>query len=149
MRRSVNREAAESKPYLIWNAFVDLLAMEEYADLSEVQRRAHLVFWYDSEVQNGGHLQYFLNRGTQLVPETLIALEGIGLPCQASVLRRASARWVLHERPEPQTAEEYSEQALEGEFDQYDAAFHACAPPVPDVLEQHLKMHRDEYVNLV
>jgi len=48
----------------VWNAFVDVLAMEEYADLDPVQRIPHLCFWYDSELQNGGHFQYFENRNT-------------------------------------------------------------------------------------
>ena len=33
-----------------------------YEDLAEVQRKAHLVFWYDLQVNNGGHLQYFENQ---------------------------------------------------------------------------------------
>ena len=69
LRRTVDRDAAEREPHLIWNAFVDLIAVESYEQLSPVQRMAHLAFWYDSEVQNGGHGQYFENRGTQLLDE--------------------------------------------------------------------------------
>jgi hypothetical protein len=42
---------------------VNLPSSEDYANLSEERRPAHLVFWYESEVQNGGHLQCFENRG--------------------------------------------------------------------------------------
>lgn len=68
--RKLSRAMLSQKPYEVWNAFVDLLAMENYTDLDEVQRAAHLCFWYDSEVQNGGHLQYFANRGIMLLNMT-------------------------------------------------------------------------------
>jgi hypothetical protein len=42
--------------------------------LSAEQRPAHLVFWYESEVQNGGHFQYFENRGTEHLAATIEAL---------------------------------------------------------------------------
>ena len=148
MRRTVDRKAAEAHPYLIWNAFVNLVAMEEYASLSAVQRQGHLVFWYDSEVQNGGHLQFFLNRGTDLVEETLASLRANGLPCHASVLRRAAEAWLASERRAPDSVEEYVEIALEDEFGEFDQAFHGCRPDVHEALQRHLERHRDEYVAL-
>jgi hypothetical protein len=60
--RRLTQQQVDAQPFRIWNAYVDLLAMEDYHDLVEQQRPAHLVFWYESEVQNGGHLQYFENR---------------------------------------------------------------------------------------
>ena len=59
MKGTVEAGAAGREPHLIWNAFIDLIAIEDYGDLSPIQRKAHLVFWYESEVQNGGHGQYF------------------------------------------------------------------------------------------
>ncbi len=44
--RKVSRQLLEKKPHVVWNEFVDILAMSEYAELSERQRQAHLVFWY-------------------------------------------------------------------------------------------------------
>ncbi|SRR6266542_1008503 len=116
MRRTVDRQAATADPNLIWNAFVDLVAMEEYASLSDVQRQGHLVFWYESEVQNGGHLQFFVNRGTDLLEETLASLDATGLRCQVAVLRRAADGWLMAERQAPESVEEYVEVALEAEF---------------------------------
>jgi hypothetical protein len=87
----VERTRLQQEPYLVWNAFIDLLAMEEYGDLTSVQRRAHLVLWYDSEVQNGGHGQYFENRGVNRLAETVAALRALGLPDHAQVLSRAIA----------------------------------------------------------
>ncbi len=58
----LTKSDVEEKPYCIWNAFVELLASHDYNELSPRQRAAHLVFWYESEVQNGGHLQFSENR---------------------------------------------------------------------------------------
>jgi len=54
------------------------------------------LFWYESEVQNGGHLQYFENCGTERLAETIAALGSLGAPCHQEVLREAGALW--HER---------------------------------------------------
>ena len=51
---------------------------EPLPDLTPEQRRAHLVFWYESEMQNGGHLQYFENRGAEHLEETVYALGLLG-----------------------------------------------------------------------
>jgi len=53
IRRSLPASAVAERPYLVWNAFVDVLAMTEYADLTPAQRLPRLAFWYESEVQNG------------------------------------------------------------------------------------------------
>ncbi len=55
--------------------------MEDYDDLSPEQRPAHLVYWYESEVQNGGHLQYFENRGTEHLAAAVKALGSLGAIC--------------------------------------------------------------------
>ena len=42
--RTLTKEEVEAEPFLVWNAYVDLLAREGYDDLSVEQRPAHLVF---------------------------------------------------------------------------------------------------------
>ena len=64
MKPTPLREDTQRDPNLIWNQFTDFLAMSDIDHLDSAQRPAYLVFWYDSEVQNGGHLQFFLNRGS-------------------------------------------------------------------------------------
>jgi hypothetical protein len=73
-RRSIARADAEKHPYLIWNAFINLIGLEKYEDLSPEQRPARLVSHYHNEVYNGGHDQYFHNRRGQHLSETLAAL---------------------------------------------------------------------------
>ena len=75
IRRAIKRSEYEAAPDVAWNAFVDIVAMESPDDLSEIQRQAHFAFWYDSEVENGGHLQYFENHGTLHADATIHALE--------------------------------------------------------------------------
>jgi hypothetical protein len=149
VKRKVTHEVAKKAPYEVWNAFVDLLAMEDYGDLDEVQRAAHLAFWYDSEVQNGGHMQYFENRGIELLRETLKALDGVGGECQRRVLDSATQRYESSQRAHIETIEQYVSAALEGEFDPFDAAYYACEPSIQDLLEEYLERHRDSFIEIV
>jgi len=59
--------------------------------LSETEYVVQLCLIYAGEVANGGHSQFFLNRGGQYVPDTLHALRVAELPELAEVLQRASA----------------------------------------------------------
>src|SRR5712691_6060097 len=111
--RHLTKGKVEGAPNCVWNAFVDLLAVEDYRDLTPEQRAAHLVFWYESEVQNGGHFQFFENRGTEQLGETIEALGLLGAVCQQDVLREAGEAWLSRSRPPIQMAEEFCETALD------------------------------------
>jgi hypothetical protein len=69
-----------------------------YEELSAEQRPAHLVFWYESEVQNGGHLQYFENRGIEHLAETIAALGLVSASCQQRLLQDASTLFLSNPR---------------------------------------------------
>jgi len=142
MKRTIDRAALQRDPYLAWNSFIDLLAMEEYDDLSPLQRRAHLVFWYDSEVQNGGHGQYLENRGVRRLAETVAALEGLGLPGQAVTLSRLAA--ILSGADQEA---DWSDVLVDEVIEELDDAFHQCTPTITTALEQHLERHSDEYLD--
>src|SRR5687768_6411413 len=73
-RKAVSAVALEREPHLAWNAFVDLVASTNYEQLHPRQRPAHLAFWYNAEVQNGGHYQYFENSAGRRTAETIVAL---------------------------------------------------------------------------
>jgi hypothetical protein len=146
--RKVYRSDLEQEPYLIWNSFIDLIAVTDYKALSEIQRIAHLAFWYESEVQNGGHLQYFENRGVGLIGETLAALERLGAICHRKVLQRASEGIASGPRGKLLTVEEYIRRASEGEYDKYDSAYAECQPEMREYLEFYLQAHLNEFVEL-
>lgn len=144
--RTVSRKEIEAWPHCIWNAYVDLLAMEQYNDLTSVQRVAHLVFQYESEVQNGGHLQFFENRGAEHLEETIDSLGLLGAACQQLVLREASESWLMLARPRIDTAEEFCKAALDGEFEAFDLRFAQCAPNLCQKLEEYLRQYQSSFV---
>lgn len=146
--RTLTKHEVEAEPFRVWNAYVDLLAMEDYHDLSPEQRPAHLFFWYESEVQNGGHFQYFENHGTERLAATIEALGLLGAACQQQVLREAGELWLSHSRPRIQTAQEFCDTALEDEFESFDSRFHACSPSLQQSLEAHLDRHRAVFVSV-
>lgn len=145
----VSRRQVEDDPYAVWNEYVHLLAMSDYADLSKTQRFAHLVFWYEQEVQNGGHLQYFENQGIDRIAEVMAALRHLGADCQAEVLASAAARFSATPRERLESIEDYVAVALEAEFETMDRAFDECAVSLPDVLATFLEKHRAEFVLII
>lgn len=42
--RTLTRHDLAVDPHRAWDAYIDLLAMEDYGDLTSEQRTAHLVF---------------------------------------------------------------------------------------------------------
>jgi hypothetical protein len=137
----------EKNPSLVWNTFVDLVALTKYDDLSAEQRPAHLIFWYDSEVYNGGHLQYFENRKGQRLEETIEALRMIGAECQTLILREAEELWLSRPRPRISTTEEFSVAALE-EYSELDSRTYACVPSLHEHLRKHLASHQSWFVTI-
>ena len=148
IRKLTKREVA-AEPWQVWNAYVNLLAMERFEDLTPEQRPAHLVFWYESEVQNGGHFQYFENRGTAHLSETADALGHLGAACQQEVLRRAGELWLARARSRVETVQQFVRSALVGEFSSFDSSFHACDPSLQKCLEKHLRDHQSAFVAVV
>jgi Domain of unknown function (DUF4375) len=146
VRRQLSKRLVAREPWARWNAFVDLLATEDFDALEPVQRVAYLVFWYDSEVQNGGHLQYFENEAGRRADEAILALRSIGGVCQADILAAALRTWSRDERLPPETVEEYIENALNGEFDDLDARYPECEPSVIMLLEDYLDLHETAFL---
>lgn len=109
-----------------------------------IQRKAHLVFWYESEVQKGGHGQYLDNRGVSRLAETVAALMDLGLPFQAQILALA-VRALSAGEP----GADWTTAIHESLVDELDAGLHRCTPTVTEALEQHLATHVAEYVQEV
>ena len=146
VRRQLSKQLVAREHWARWNAFVDLLATEDFDALEPVQRVAYLVFWYDSEVQNGGHLQYFENETGRRAEEAILALQSIGGECQAEILAAAVRSWSRVERLPPETVEEYIKNALNGEFDDFDARYAECDPSVIMLLENYLDRRETEFL---
>ncbi|MBK6748730.1 MAG: DUF4375 domain-containing protein [Pyrinomonadaceae bacterium] len=146
--RSITNQQLAEDPNLLWNNFIDLLAIEDFDVLTAEQRPAHLVFWYESEVENGGHLQYFENWGTERLPETIQALELFGAECQMKILIEAGKQWTSIYRNHPETVEEFVATALEGDLEEFDRQFHKCKISLNSLLEAHLLQFSDNFVQL-
>ncbi|MBI3414387.1 MAG: DUF4375 domain-containing protein [Verrucomicrobia bacterium] len=146
--RELSKAEADAAPYKIWNAFVNLLAKESYEDLDLIQQPAHLVFWYESEVQNGGHLQYFENRGASLVPETIAALGTLGAIVQRQILIDAFRLWSGRDRKTIATVEEFCATALEDEFYVFDTRICQCVPDLTHFLQKYLDLQRPSFVRI-
>jgi hypothetical protein len=150
VRARLSRHKYEAAPYEAWNAFVDLVIGSEYEELTALQRAAHLAIWYDSEVENGGHLQYFENRGTSRLQETLAALDILGAHCQREVLEEAARVRLTKEREPIRSVNEYVARALEGEYSALDSRYYECRPRLsPDLLEAYLQANVDEFIEWI
>jgi hypothetical protein len=142
----LKRSEIEANPHCVWNAYIDLLSSGSLEECTDVQRPPRMVFVYESEVQNGGHLQYFENQRTVHLKKTIESLGIIGAPCQQEVLREAGNLFVSIERPKITTAEEYVEAAREDEFSELDFRFHCCSPSLMEILEAYLQKHLSSFI---
>ena len=144
------------KNYLIWNTFISLLTQSNFREMDDIQSVALLSFWYDSEVQNGGHLQYFENKGKLfknrerlLVNSTLEALNIIGAKEQANILSAASVKYFSQIRKHPQDVNEFCALELEDEFGEYDRRYYECSPDMNSFLEKYLQQHLEAFIKLI
>jgi hypothetical protein len=118
--------------------------MEPYEDLSPLQRKAHLAFWYDSEVNNGGHAQYLDNLGNDRVPETIEALKDLGGGHFADVL---SEVFEAHMK-ETGRIDNWSE-ATSQRVAELDSVFYSARPTIPELLERYLEANERAFVEIV
>lgn len=148
MIRRLTKQEVEASSYRIWNEYVQII-ISDYDDLAPAQRPAHLVFRYENEVQNGGHLQFFENGGTERLQETIAALGVLRAHCQEAVLSEAGQLYLGRARSHARSVEEFVATALEGEFSQFDSRFHECSTPLQTHLEQYLDHNQDHFIQIV
>lgn len=70
-----------------WSPRAD--AAKPMLGLSRSECLCQLVLIYAGEVGNGGHFQFFDNRGFETIDDHVAALEAVSLPSLAKVLREA------------------------------------------------------------
>lgn len=129
---------------------VDLFAMEPLEECTPVQRKAALVFWYQAEVNNGGHFQYFTNSAGAHRMEALQALRQLGAQKAAEVLSLAILTVAGSEQSHPRSLEEYAEQEADSGLRSLDSEYYKSADAeVQDALLSYLKTHEQEFVHWV
>lgn len=144
---SISRTAAAADPHLVWNAFVKL-CFSGPVDYTATQRVAHMAFLYDAEVQNGGHYQYFENRGLTAARETILALDLLGADRQKDILEGAIRKYeeVNPNEHEAESLQEFSDGALEGNYGDFDSRYYDCKPPLEDLLKTWLDSHFADFI---
>lgn len=124
--------------------------MDDYesslSSFSKPQRLVLAVIWYRSEVNNGGHDQFFYNSTGIVWRDALEAFQTIGLDQFARVLSASADRF---SRPPSLDREERNEQmeADEPEFDDLDSRFYALEESVnmDAKLMKFINKHRSEF----
>ena len=148
--RKISRTGNDEFQGESWNGFVDLCAMEDADALTSVQRKAHFAFWYMSEVCNGGHFQYFVNKDYFNHSEVLEALKEIGAQYCASILTKAIPFFEATETKSPATVVEYviaeSEAAMEGLDREY---FEHGEAEIMQCMERYFKLNEKEFIEWV
>jgi hypothetical protein len=135
---------------LPWNAMVDLCAMEELEACTPVQRRAALVFWYQEEVNNGGHFQYFVNKASFPHREVVATLRELGAAHSASVLEAVLRQLDGHSPLFPDTAEGFETERQEFDLCAFDAQWGTEGDKeIQAALRRYLKAHESEFVEWV
>jgi hypothetical protein len=147
----LKKAAVEKESYLVWNAYIDLLSTSDYQELSEIQRPAHWVFWYESEVQNGGHLQYFENQGTEHLQDTIGALKALNAAEQAQILAAAASQYLATHKDQEDDGDiaDFVSEALKGGLSDFDKRFQDCPTPLQKHLADYLEAHKAEFVEIV
>ncbi|HWB60044.1 MAG TPA: DUF4375 domain-containing protein [Chthoniobacteraceae bacterium] len=143
LTRNENASDADSR---VWSAYIDLISREQLCDLSPVQSAAALVFRYDADVRNGGHLQYFTSQGTDHLPSLIEALATLGAHSHREILTGAGEAYTAQPSPFIACVEQYCSTTLEDEFQEYDACFHGCTPALEHYLKEYLALNREHFV---
>jgi hypothetical protein len=143
--RTISRSSEDE--FIGWNTFIDMCACEELADLSPVQRTASLALHYMSEVDNGGHFQYFVNKAHFPHEEVVSSLRAIGALHSERVLS-AVLMQMGGDMPEfPREAEEYIQAESEAGLSKFDRAWgEEGYREIISCLERYLSDHEREFL---
>ncbi|MBD5113296.1 MAG: DMP19 family protein [Ruminococcaceae bacterium] len=110
-----------------WNRFIDEICSKDLNELSEIQRAAVLCFWYDAEMQSGGHSGYF-DCYPEIKPEELIAaINLIGYKEISDNYQKA-----------------LDEQARDDGYETVDNVYYDFEPSLCDLLMEFVEKNKDE-----
>lgn len=144
--KKISRSKSDNSELAATFALIDLVSEYDYDELDAVQQVAHLVFYYEAEVDNGGHLQYFHNRGSDEAALTIKALQLIGAFEAAEILKEAVERHNAIGRHRARSLEEYHETEIQHEFLDLDNRFYKCRPGVSGPLEEYRRKNEHHFI---
>jgi hypothetical protein len=122
---------------------------EDFATQSAPQRTFSSVWAVESEVNNGGFSQYFLNSSAETAPFVAEALDSISAPRTADICRRAIACAFpsgLPSTPEAisSAAADFPDESLE-KLEALDSEFYAYPHNLTDLLFAYVSGHPEEF----
>ena len=106
---------------LRWNKFIEETCYRDMVTLSEIQRKAVLCFWYDAEMNSGGHSGYmdcYPDTDTKELTEAILSIGN------------------------KEIAENYLRAVTEGENDGWaetDNAYYGFSPSLCDYLQEYVE----------
>mgnify|MGYP001263600490 CR=1 FL=1 len=148
IKRKLSKKIIAEKDFQLWNSFIDLLAMESEDDLTEIQKHAQRAFWYESEIQNGGHLQYFENFRMKDYSDIINSLKFIGANNHSIVLTKASNLFISKNRNPIKSIIGFVMKAKEGEYDNFDFEYNEISPDMNHYLSEYLKKYQDDFIKI-
>lgn len=121
-----------------------------------------MCFWCDSEVQNGGHIQYFTNKEGNNFDETIIALDKIGALKQKEILMKVVNLFNTLDLADINNTKDFIDKVLVGydyvfpseqiedTFDEYinnyDMEYYNCEPTINDLLKKYLDVYEESFI---
>jgi hypothetical protein len=137
-----------------WNALIDVISGASLDELTAVQRKAHLAWWYSSEVLNGGHDRYFGNNANLDHSEVIAALESSGALCQSKIPGIAEAYFIKAQGDMPKGYDEFltweQKYGYGLQMGEFDNQFYQCRPEIETaLLEDYLDKNESESIKWV
>ena len=124
-----SKKRKQTEKDIRWNWFIAKICKQDMDTLNEVQRKAALCFWYDAEVNNGGHSEYF-DVYPKVNPQELVeALSEVSYPAIADNFQKAVS--------------DKSDKNLE----EADTVYYNFSPALCDCLMDFVERHKNEICN--
>ena len=123
---------------------------KEDFELQSIPRKVFSAIWaVESEVNNGGFSQYFLNSSAETAPFVEEALSAIGAPKTADICKRAIATAFPEGLPATtyeteQAATDFSDEIIE-KLEPLDQEFFAYPHSLTDLLFAYVSKHPEEF----
>lgn len=121
--RKVNKLPEKEKR---WNLFIDDICNRNINELNNIQKTAVLCFWYDAEMNSGGHSGYF--------------------DCY-SMIDSEELYKALSEVGSKEIADNYKKALKEGKIDDYeetDYSYYEFNPSLQFFLEEYVEQNKDK-----
>ena len=139
-KRAFSKDELIENPDLAWDAFLSIVGDASHEELSLNQQIAYLGYWYEAEIYNGGHWQFFRNSAGRYVTETIAALPVLGAETQARLLKEAFERI----RAQPELTKRGDARARP--FDDIDRAYWQCKPELDELLHRYVDEHLGDFI---